>query len=97
MWYCLQLPVERMVGTLTSTSPICVAVKRGPFGIVCNDLHADIFEQKVFPGGLNCRFIESVLSVNKSERAYMSESICIWFERDCMYLNLPARDASSRL
>ena len=45
-------PVARMVGTLASTSPCAAALKRGPSGILCNGLHADIFEQKVFPRGL---------------------------------------------
>ena len=41
-----------MVGTLASTSSSRAALKRGPLGILCNGLHAYIFEQKVFPRGL---------------------------------------------
>ena len=50
-------PVSRLVDTLVSTSPSATALKRGPVGIVCNGLHVDILEQKVFPRGLQCLLV----------------------------------------
>ena len=60
--------------------------------------------QSVSQTTISVACVEPALWDIKSECVYVSESICIWFERCCTVaisdihlLNLPARDLSSRL